>query len=186
MKNRNGFQKPYILLLALFTLLVGGCMPLTNDDTNPSQTWDVSQGHELERVGWPPDQTSDTYHLSNVVVELKLSESLMLENWDASNVYITQNLQAPTQIQTIMIRTQPLTLEEAYNEALRLATLMDLPQERIEEWYQARLANGEEGFEQTNFIATRNDLEPALTLESAASFNEAKPWILSFVVFWKE
>jgi len=161
-------------------------MPLTTDTSNTSLSWDVSEGHELERVGWPPNHDSDTFHLSDVVVTIKVSDTVTLENWVASNVYVTQNLQAPTHIQTIMIRSQPLTLEEAYAEALRLADLMALPKERIEQWYQERLVKGQSGFEQVNFIATRNDLEPALTLESAVSFNDEKPWILSLSVFWKD
>lgn len=175
------------LFAMLLIVVLGGCMRTTTSDvTTLPLTWDVSDGHQLERVGWSLTQGSDTFHLSDVEVTLKISDSVTLENWNAGNVYVTQNLQQPTQIRSIMLRTKSLTLEEAYVEALRLADIMALPKERIERWHQERLIKEQAGFEQVNFIAARNDLNPALSLESAVSFNDEKPWILSLEIFWQD
>jgi hypothetical protein len=168
--------------ILLFCLLMVGCR--ISSDTQQPLLWNLEDGHELSRVGWPPDHHTSVLQLRGAEVSIVLPEGVKIEEWQSSNVYVNQSYEDPALIDTIMLRTKPLTLDDAYIRAIELAEQLDLPREPIEKWYEERTRLGTPPFGLNHFIAVRNDFYPPLTLESAASYNDERPWIISLEIYW--
>jgi hypothetical protein len=80
-----------------------------------------------------------------------------------------------------------MTLAEAYEEALRLAQQFKLDESPIKTWYaqtKAQPSHMHTNFLATDSFTTNDGEEIAVTLESADSFNDEEPWIISLNFTW--
>ncbi|HET8644333.1 MAG TPA: hypothetical protein VFO85_02515 [Vicinamibacteria bacterium] len=140
--------------------------------------WDLSRSHSVGDVAWPPDNTRGQYFLKgDLHLTLKLPGRVL-----AAGLADVRVERGGDQVTVLQLRGHPLTLEGAVAEVERRMAEMDLPRRDFDQW-RADAASGD--FQRRRVFATRrNDLRPALSLEVKHTYDEARPWYLSWEIAW--
>jgi hypothetical protein len=139
--------------------------------------WDLSRSHGVSELGWPERGGSQQFWKGDLRLTLKLpARVLRLELADA------RVEREGDSIHVIQLRSHPLTLEQAVAEVERQMSELELPRRDLEQW-RADVASGD--FRKDRSFATRrNDVTPALSLEVKHSYDEERPWYLSWEITW--
>jgi hypothetical protein len=139
--------------------------------------WDLTRSHRAADVGWPDVFRDQRFWQGDVHVTLKLPQRVIV--CDVADVRAERSGEDVTVIQ---LRGHPLTLDEAYAEVARRIVELDLPRRDLDKWRED-VRSGD--FQKDRVFATRrNDLRPALSLEVKHSYDEQRPWYLSWELAW--
>jgi hypothetical protein len=171
-----------VVALAL-ALALAGC---SRSEEAKVIEWDLAQSHMMADVDWPrPDL--DANEITPVEsVEIRLPEGRVFEpGFDVARVDLAR--EGETVIE-ILVFSEPLTAEEAYRHASRIAAEWGFDQEPLEGWYaeaQAKAPIDVQAVETSAGIDhTLGPEGPQPLLGVLDSFNDERPWMVKFELFW--
>lgn len=148
--------------------------------------WDLSRSHRIQDVGWPAE-TSKNFHRDiyvrqgDILMTLKLpGGKVFKERIRAVYCYRREG----ENVSSITLQTHNKTVDEAYQDAKRLIAYWGLHEKDLDEWYRKRKMGVREISD--TFDSIRNDIDPPLALEILHSFNDEKPWFISFDVSFRD
>ena len=139
--------------------------------------WDLSNSRTVKDVGWIDDNKEDFYSKEgDILLTLKLPQNKEFKE-SLNRFYVDRKGDTVTNLN---LHLPAMTLDEAYNKAKTLINYWNLDSKDIDEWYKKQQSGKPENH--ATFATFRNDLSPATGIEIMNSFNDAKPWYISFKV----
>ena len=128
-------------------------------------------------MDWPHDQNSDMFgYDDNCFLTLKLpGERVFKERLQQFAIERRGDL-----VYFIGAHLRNMTLDEASMEAKRLMNDWHFDDRKFTAWYEKTRKKEDNVI----FETMRNDLQPALALKLLHSFNDDRPWFISFEVVW--
>lgn len=165
----------------LLTALALGCGAMSNPETRQSKTldWDLSQGHGVERINWPPERDTNALSFMDAEVRIKLPGDKIFQG-RMKDVTVTRS---GSEIESVALHSEPKALDETYAGARQLAKEWGFDSQSLEQWYAQRKSETKPDTYAT-FGTFRNDLQPSLALRLLHSFEDSAPWLISFEINW--
>lgn len=159
----------------------GGGDPVTID-------WDLSASHTKQDIGEEPDPDTNHYGIRSVEsIRVALPGDRVFEAGDVQDIRID----APDdEVETISVVLNPRTAEEAHERAVALAEKWDLSRDNLDDWLAEIRSGREEGGREADVgsaLAVDGGIDPvpfAPSVEIRYSFDDDKPWVVSFEMFW--
>ena len=139
--------------------------------------WDLSRSHGAADVGWTDLERDQRFWQGVIRLTLKLPGRTV--ELDLADVRAERK---GDQISALVLRGRPLTLDEAYAEAARRVEELALPRRDLDQWRDD--ARSGDFKKDRVFASRRNDLRPALSLEVKHSYDDERPWYLSWEIAW--
>jgi hypothetical protein len=140
--------------------------------------WDLSRSHRVEDVDWPADRAGTQRFLEG---DIRLTLKLPGRTLRAELADVRVERQGG-EVTVLQLRGHPQTLDEVHAEVQKRMKEHDLPRRDLDQWYQD--AKSGDFRKDRTFATRRNDLVPALSLEVRHSYQEDRPWYLSWEVAW--
>jgi hypothetical protein len=139
--------------------------------------WDLTRSHRASDVGWPDLFRDHRFWQGDLQLTLKLpARVLVFELADARAERRGED------VSVIQLRGHPQTLEDAVAEVERRMRELDLPRRDLDQWIED-VRSGD--FQRVRVFATRrNDLRPSLSLEVKRSYEDERPWYVSWEIAW--
>lgn len=152
-----------------------GCQAVNNERV---YNFDLSRSHDISDVSWPRDQSGDT-----LAYDGASSLTLTLPGRRVFQAKLQQLaiVRKGSLVFSIEVHMPNMSLDEVFQEANRLMQAWHFDDRKFAAWYD--LAKRRDGRAE-RFETMRNDLQPALALKVLHSFNERRPWFISFEVAW--
>jgi len=152
---------------------------MSETPTKPPEVldWDLSRTHRALDLGWAEPGGSQRFWKGPIRLTLKLPQAVLsLELADL------RAEREDDSVHVLQLRGQPQTLEQTRSAVESQMKTLDLPRRDFDHWL-ADLASGD--FRKDREFATRrNDLTPALSLEVKHSYQDERPWYLSWEITW--
>jgi hypothetical protein len=140
--------------------------------------WDLTSGNAITRVGWAqPGSDSTTLKQPELHILLPFGRRY---DGVAEEAVLTRKGEALT---TVVIRSAPRTLAEVHAAGLAQAKAWAIDTGPIEDWLAKRKTEAPPDTAK-QFRAFSREGEPALLIESRASGDSARPWVLSITLTW--
>ena len=150
--------------------------------------WDLSGGHSTKDVAWPNDL--DAFALEGGVrVKVTLPQGRIFED----NVEKVMGLREGEIVRNLDFFYPPTSTGEAYERAKRLGAQWQVDLRNIDQWYQRRLEqreNGRENYSDTAFTGAPHSEPlggssgPRLVIEVLNSFDEPRPVVVNLTLEW--
>ena len=178
MKNIK-FLMLFVISMLLATSILGCNFMNQKQKAEPLVLeWDLSKSHTITDVGWSSDITGDFYtRHDDILMTLVLpGGKIFKERIVAFDVYRRDR----ETISSIKLQTPNKTADEAYQDAKRLIDYWNLDNKNLDEWYRNRKQEISEI--DHRFESIRNDTNPALAVRILNSFDDEKPWFISFEI----
>jgi hypothetical protein len=139
--------------------------------------FDLSRSHNINDVAWPPGWKSELWvYDKDCRLQMKLPGD---RTFDESLKQLGVE-RAGDSVDAVRAHLPNMRLDEAYAQAKRLMSAWHFDDRAFEPWLNA-ISKGEQD---RTFQTMRNDLHPALVLKVLHSFNDEKPWFISFEAEW--
>lgn len=139
--------------------------------------FDLSRSHRVQDVNWPPGRNSDMFGYDD---DCQLTLKLPGERVFHERLKQFAIERRGDSIYFIGAHMHDMSLEEVAAQAKRLMNAWHFDDRRFAAWYEKT------GKKEDNVIfeSMRNDVQPALALKVLHSFNDERPWFISFEVAW--
>lgn len=178
-----------LLLVLLVLLFVGSmasaCAGVTS--SRPLLSWDLSQHHRISDVGWP-DPSLDDVEFSDVTVHLTLASHKVFQG-AMREVFCSRADTSSIDLSEIDLNSEPLTLDAAYQHAKALGTYWGFDAhffQALDAWYgnSGGSRDRDPYFELGMAAAPGISSVPGLRIHLLDSFDDQRPWMLQFSIFW--
>ena len=139
--------------------------------------WDLTRSHRADEVGWPDLFRDHRFWQGDVHLTLKLPGRVLA--FDLADVRAERR---GGEVSVIQLRGHPLTLDATMAEVERRMQELELPRRDLDQWREDARSGD---FQKSRVFSTRrNDLRPALSLEVKHSYDDERPWYLSWEIAW--
>jgi hypothetical protein len=162
-------------------------MPMPKTGGAEHVVWDLSTGHDIARVGWPPQVTDNIWFIDGpLYVHLILPDG---ESGDLQRCEKAQLRRDGNQLTHVSVMFPAETIEQCYVRTKTLARQWQITDlHELEEWHRTR---GYSADQHSGYVALgRSDLRRPRGIELRHSFQQDKPWGVSFgfgyLPGWKE
>lgn len=168
-----------MFVLMLTTIATSACDFMNKQSKPPVEiNWDLSESHRLSDVGWTPETTGNFYSRhEDMLMTLKLpGGKIFKDKIRAFNCHQRDG----ENLASIAFKTDKMTIDQAYEEARRLILYWNLDLKNLEQWRQERKENKK--VIDDRFETMKNNITPSYAVRILDSFNDEKPWYISFEI----
>ena len=183
----------------VLALMAAGCGAADEGSPEMRIDWDLSKRHTLDEVTWQDENldldTTSIEPLSSVRLQLPSNETLRVPD-RVKRVILYRRSQGLEPLpgregrilETVEVYTEPLTVDDAYEQALAYAKQFDLPRAPLDGWRQRREDGAEAATDRTSTTIVDRKLGgrggPIPNVELLYSPNDERPWIVMVQFYW--
>ncbi len=168
------------MFLLLTLLTPKGCNLVLDSPTPASEPkrliWNLADGHEINRVGWPPSVTDDIWFL-----EGPLTVHLIFPGGEEGDVTFekAQLRREGKELRVVSLQFPAETIEQCYARAAALARQWKITDTtQLEDWHRTR---GYSADQHAGYVALgRSDLPQPRGIQLRHAYLPKQPWGVSF------
>jgi hypothetical protein len=168
--------EPVMKGMCLLPLLLAWLIACDNaPPPGPTLLWDLTEGRDVSRVGWPVDHPLPEWNLGRSHFRLSLAKDMGFEG-QVERAHLRRE---DDNITEIILATGPMDRDAAYQYALQLAERNRLwTSDRLDAWYATPRFSG------MAMIVALTRRDPCVEIEIGHSYLDDRPFIVYFNVLW--